>query len=154
MKHFLFLALLMAQGMLHGQTDSCNIQWAPWQPVPVVGTDGGIFYSVQTSKCIKGAICGSPLIAMQHTFAYKATVELVLKGTDCADKEIQGTFSSRGIEIPKGKGYKSSVNAHTFKRVTEVLKAVVTYKKGLDTYRYVYDKAGGIKKMYVNGRER
>ncbi|MBW1655351.1 hypothetical protein [Flavobacterium quisquiliarum] len=151
LSNFLFGLLCVAGQIVHAQDNGCNMSWS--NPARAIyNSEGTIYYVVQFSKCSSSSICGWPKIALEHTFPFPVSISLTLSGIQCDGTAIKGDYSTASNEISANSRYINQGNWHTFKSVTEVVRVEVSYHKGNDYYRIVYDKEKGINETYINNK--
>jgi len=144
-KLFLLIILMMVTMISRGQNNGCGLHWIGLSTALSTG-DGAVMYDIQYAT--KGN-CGSPKVALEHSFPYKASLSITLRGIEWDGRSSDGNFSG---EIYPNKRYVGQGNWHLFKRVTAVMKVEVSYYKGNDRYEILYDRAKGINKITVNGK--
>lgn len=152
LSNFLFGLLCIAGQIVHAQDNNgCNMTWS--NPARAIyNSEGTIYYVVQFSKCSSSSICGWPKIALEHTFPFPVSISLTLSGIQCDGTAIKGDYSTASNEISPNNRYINQGNWHTFKSVTEVVRVEVSYHKGSDFYKIVYDKEKGINETYINNK--
>lgn len=151
LSNFLFGLLCIAGQIVHAQDNGCNMSWS--NPARAIyNSEGAIYYVVQFSKCSSSSICGWPKITLEHTFPFPVSISLTLSGIQCDGTAIKGDYSTASNEISANSRYINQGNWHTFKSVTEVVRVEVSYHKGSDFYKIVYDKEKGINETYINNK--
>ena len=134
-----------------GTLNDCVFTDGPWVNAEGKDVNGGVFFSVKTSNCIGGTVCGAPIISLYHTFGENVSITLTLSGIDCNDNPT--TATAYAYNLPQNKILKDPGNWHLFKSAAvTVVSCKVSWKKNGTTIENVYENSSA--QWYVNGEQK